>query len=102
MREGGGGFFLPLTFSPQAPIFGCMYKYIKKDIKIILISELLNIKNKVFPSVKCLKNWRFDIGLVSGGKKTRGAKMQVLRKQLEETKARQVTHRKLCLVYHVR
>jgi hypothetical protein len=26
----------------------------------------------------------------SGGKKSRGAKMQVLRKQLEETKARQV------------
>ena len=29
-------------------------------------------------------------GLGSGGKKSRGAKMQVLRKQLEESKARQV------------
>ena len=36
----GGGFYLPLTFSPQAPIFGCMYKYMKKYIKIIILGQL--------------------------------------------------------------
>jgi hypothetical protein len=38
-----------------------------------------------------------NIMMTSGGKKSRGAKMQVLRKQLEETKARQVSKNKLYL-----